>query len=64
MEEPYFIELEKEDDASELELSLLSYMMKGPDSIFRHPKIAVCILDRETNYKMVKEVMSMYQIPS
>ena len=64
MEEPYFIELEKEDDAVELEKALLSYMMKGPDSIFRHPKIAVCILDRETNYKMVKEIMSMYQIPS
>ena len=64
VEEPHFIELDREDDAEELEKALLSYMMAGSDSKFRHPKIAVCILDRETNYKMVKEVFSMYQIPS
>ena len=60
VEEPHFIELEREDDASELEKALLNYMMLGKDSMFRHPKIAVCVLDSENNYKMVKETCSMY----
>jgi hypothetical protein len=64
VEEPHFIELEKEDDACELEKALLDYMMAGRDTPFRHPKIAVCVLDREDNYKMFKEVCSVYQIPS
>ena len=64
VEEPHFIELQKEDDAGELEKALLNYMMRDRDGGFRHPKIAMCILDRESNYKMVKEVCAMYQIPS
>ena len=32
VEEPHFIELEKEDDPAELERALLNYMMKGKDS--------------------------------
>jgi len=35
-------------------------MMKNRDAGFRHPKIAVVIIDRESNYKMVKEVCAMY----
>ena len=42
----------------------MDYMMQGRESSFRHPKMAVCVLDREQNYKMFKEVMQMYQIPS
>ena len=64
VEEPYYISLEREDDPAELEKALLNYMMKSSSSSFRHPKIALCVLDRESNYKMVKEVFSMYQIPS
>ena len=64
VEEPHFIELEKEDDPKELETALLNYMMKGRDGVFRHPKIAVCVLGRETNYKMFKEVFGEYRIPS
>jgi hypothetical protein len=60
VEEPLFIELEREDDPCELEKALLNYMMQGIDSVFRHPKIAVCVLDSESNYKMVKEICSMY----
>ena len=62
--DPYFIALEKEDDPKEIERALLDYMMKGSDAVFRHPKIVVCILDRESNYKNVKDVCQMYQIPS
>ena len=58
------IELQEEGDAPELEQKLLDYMKKSPDAAFRHPKIAVCLLDRESNYPVVKEICAMYQIPS
>ena len=64
VEEPSFIELEKEDDPAELEQKLLDHMMRSPTASFKHPMIAVCVIDRETNYKMFKEVLGMYQIPS
>ena len=47
-----------------MEQRLLNYMMRDPNARFRHPKIAVCILDRESSYKTVKEVCHMYQVPS
>ncbi len=64
VEDPKLIELNREDDAREMEQKLLDFMMKGRNEGFKHPKIAVCIIDRESNYKMVKEVCAMYQIPS
>mmetsp|Transcript_12297 Transcript_12297/g.16681 ORF Transcript_12297/g.16681 Transcript_12297/m.16681 type:complete len:112 (-) Transcript_12297:359-694(-) len=39
-------------------------MMRNSEAAFRHPKMAVCLLDREQNYRIVKEVCSMYQVPS
>ena len=56
VEEPEYLQLEREGDAAEFERALLNYMMKGRDAQFRHPKIAVFVVDRDTNYKMVKEV--------
>ena len=64
MEEPAFISLESEQNAEELEQKLLDYMMSGPDSVFRHPKIAVYVLDRENLYGMIKKVFAHYQVPS
>ena len=64
VEEPAFIAVEEEKNAAELEQKLLNYMMAGPDSVFRHPKIAVYILDRENLYEMIKKVFLMYQVPS
>lgn len=54
------IELDREDDAAEMEQKLLNYMMKNREAGFKHPLIAVVIIDRESNYKMVKEVCAMY----
>ena len=64
VEQPEIIRIDREDDAAEFEKSLLNYMKRGRDSVFHHPKMAVCILDRESNYSMVKNVCGMYQIPS
>ena len=47
VEEPVFIEIDREDDATEFEKALINYMMRGPDASFRHPKIALCVIDRE-----------------
>lgn len=64
VEEPDFIELEREDDPSELETHLLNYMMRGKDSIFRHPKVVVLVLGNESQYPMFKEIFAEYKIPS
>ena len=64
VEDPEFIELEREDDAAELEQKFLDFMMQSSSASFKHPLIAVCVLDRESNYKMFKEVAAMYQIPT
>ena len=64
VEEPYFIELESENDYSEVKAKLLEYMMAGPKSVFRHPKIVVVVLGYENNYKMYKELFQEYRIPS
>ena len=55
IEEPHWIELEKETNREELEAKLLDYMM-GQRS-FRHPKMVVVVLQRENNYTMFKEVL-------
>lgn len=44
VEEPHWIELENENDYSEVKNKLLQYMMDGPNSVFRHPKIVVVVL--------------------
>ena len=64
VEEPTFIELEKEDDPVELEQKLLDQMMRSPSATFKHPKIVVCVLDRESNYTMFKQVCGLYQLPT
>ena len=64
MEEPAFISLESEQNAAEIEQKLLDYMMAGPDKVFRHPKIAVFVLDRESLYEMIKKIFALYQVPS
>ena len=56
VEEPYFIELESEADSRELKSKMMEYMMAGPTSVFRHPKIVVVVLGYENNYKMYKEL--------
>ncbi len=43
---------------------MLDYMMDGPNSVFRHPKIVVVVLGQENNYKMYKELFHEFKIPS
>lgn len=62
VEEPYFIELSKESNREELDEALRSYMMQ--DKQMNHPTMVVCILQRENNYPMFKEVMLQYRMPS
>ena len=64
VEEPYFIELESEKDYREVKNKLLEYMMAGPNSVFRHPKMIVVVLGYENNYKMYKELFHEFRIPS
>lgn len=62
VEEPHWIELSKESNRDELDAKLREYMMGGKQ--FNHPMVVVCILQRENNYKMFKEVMLQYRMPS
>lgn len=55
VEEPHFIELSKESNREELDAALREYMMAGNQ--VNHPTMVVCILQRENNYQMFKEVM-------
>jgi len=64
VEEPHWIELENEQDYAEVKAKLLNYMMDGPQSVFRHPKIAVVVLGQESNYRMFKELFHEFKIPS
>ena len=64
VEEPYFIEVESENNKDEVRAKLLEYMMANPKSIFRHPKIVVVVLGYENNYAMYKELFQEYRIPS
>lgn len=62
VEEPHFIELSKESNREELDAALREYMMAGNQ--VNHPTMVVCILQRENNYQMFKEVMLQYRMPS
>lgn len=62
VEEPHWIELSKEHNREELDEKLRAYMMSG--SQIQHPTMVVCILQRENNYQMFKEVMHQYRMPS
>lgn len=64
VEEPHWIELENETDYAEIKTKLLNYMMDGPQSVFRHPKIVVVVLGQENNYRMFKELFHEFKIPS
>jgi hypothetical protein len=64
VEEPYWIEVEDEQDMDELRFRLLEYMMESATSQFRHPTMCVAVLGREQNYKFVKEVFHEFKIPS
>ena len=64
VEEPYFIELENEQDYDEVKRQLMTYMMYQPDSQFRHPKMAVVVTGKENSYSMYKELFHEFRIPS
>ena len=64
VEEPYWIELEEENDEAELRFRLLEFMMESAGSEFRHPTLCLAVLGRESNYKMFKEVFGEFRIPS
>lgn len=61
MEEPYKIELRRENDSKELDEKLCQYMKQDG---FNHPSVVVCILQRENNYPAFKEVMKNYRMLS
>lgn len=63
IEEPYWIELDRENDRVELDQKIREYIMDGAQN-YRHPKMVVFVLGRESNYEMIKEVMLTYSIPS
>lgn len=64
VEEPYWIELDQEDDKEELKHKLRAYMTESKDGIFRHPLICVAVLGYEGNYPLFKEVFQSYMMPS
>ena len=64
VEEPHWIEMEREDDRAYLESELRDYMISQKQGVFRHPTICVVVLGYEPNYKIYKEVFGAYQIPS
>jgi thiol-disulfide isomerase/thioredoxin len=64
VEEPYWIELNDENDKEELRHKLREYMKDSKDGIFRHPLICVAVLGYESNYPAFKEVFQSYQMPS
>jgi hypothetical protein len=64
VEEPYWIELNDENDKEELKHKLREFMIDAKTGIFRHPLICVTVLGYESNYPMFKEVFQSYQMPS
>lgn len=62
VEEPHWIELSKESNREELDEKLREFMMA--EKQFKHPTMVVCVLQRENNYQMFKEVMLQYRMPS
>lgn len=56
VEEPEWIEMDREDDMMELKHKLREYMVSDKDGIFKHPTICVAVLGYEPNYPAYKEV--------
>lgn len=52
VQEPHWIELDREDDRVEMEHKLMEYMVKG--NKFTHPTVVVLVLGYEEHYKMFK----------
>lgn len=53
VQEPFWVELEREDDIRELESWLLEYLVGAEEDQkwhFRHPTICVAVLGYENNY--------------
>jgi len=46
---PYWIELGKENDFQELDREIQRYMVG--QKVFRHPKMVLCVLQRENHYE-------------
>ena len=61
---PYFIEVDNERDYTEVKLKLIRYMMSGENGVFRHPDIALVVLQQEDNYAMYKQLFHEFRIPS
>ena len=61
---PYFIEVDNERDYAEVKLKLIRYMMSGDNGVFRHPDIALVVLQQEDNYAMYKQLFHEFRIPS
>jgi hypothetical protein len=57
VEEPAWIELERENCREEFEDKLLEYMMGNKDRTIKHPTMVVVVLQKENNYTMFKEVL-------
>lgn len=65
VEEPFWVELEAEEDQQELESWLTGYMIdEKNNNQFRHPLIVLAVLGRENNYPMYKLTFDKYQMPS
>ena len=47
VEEPYWIELEEENDEEELRFRLMEYMMDSGAGNFKHPTLCLAVLGRE-----------------
>jgi hypothetical protein len=56
VQDPEWVELENETDKAEIEGALLDYMMKGPKSVFRTPKIVVFVNGGDKAYETAKKV--------
>lgn len=62
MQEPYWIELDKENDWTQLDREMQRYMFSG--KILKHPKMVLFVVQRENNYEQFKEIMLKYSIAS
>lgn len=63
VEEPWYIELDREDNMNQLREELMVYV-RGEDKHFRHPTIVVVILNNERKYKDYKEVFAEFSMVS
>jgi hypothetical protein len=66
VQEPFWVELEREDDQEELESWLLEYLIGAEEEsqTFRHPTICVAVLGYENNYPMYKLTFDKFRMPS